>query len=454
MSLLTGKEVQIKVQTSPRRVRKEAAGSREGANDMAKRKHPGVVLLPPETNGSGAWWRVRYVDPDSGKRVRVTLDRTLRTKAMREDHAVKLSERNGKRRRELEDGAVRATGTTLEEAERRFYASLAKKRPATIATYGEGTRRFRQWAEANGVRTCDHLTRGRVVAFREWLLAEDVAPATFNKRLRAVKRQLSYWVDADLCPKLDHSDLKRLKQEEAPTELREFLRPAQVKRLLEASQRHDAATFSMTRREKDGEAPKGGTGRYTPVSGFTLFVLLSGVRLSEALRLQWKDVDLEACDHAGNAVGEFRIRASESKTKKPRVVTLGVSPVLRRLLVAQRVRTGGRGRAWPDVTEDVAIKAMRRLRVTYGAPPEFTWQALRRTCSTYLVNSPGIFGSASAYQAAKQCGHSVLVMEKNYSGVVRGIDPMLRDLESVLKVEGLADRIVRDVSEGRSLAVA
>lgn len=40
------------------------------------------------------------------------------------------------------------------------------------------------------------------------------------------------------------------------------------------------------------------------------------------------------------------------------------------------------------------------------------------------------------------------------TGVVRGIDPMLRDLESVLKVEGLADRIVRDVSEGRSLAVA
>jgi integrase len=254
---------------------------------------------------------------------------------------------------------------------------------------------------------------------------------------------------------LDHSDLRRVKQEEAPTELREFLRPAQVKRLLEASQRHDAATFSMTRREKDGEAPKGGTGRYTPVSGFVLFVLLSGVRLGEALRLQWKDVDLEACDHAGNAVGEFRIRAFESKTKKARVVTLGVSPALRRLLVAQKVRTGGRGRVWPDVTEDGAIKAMRRLRVTYGAPPEFTWQALRRTCSTYLVNSPGIFGAASAYQAAKQCGHSVLVMEKNYSGVVRGIDPALRDLESVLKTEGLADRIVREASEsGAALTVA
>jgi hypothetical protein len=45
-------------------------------------------------------------------------------------------------------------------------------------------------------------------------------------------------------------------------------------------------------------------------------------------------------------------------------------------------------------------------------------------------------------------------MEKNYSGVVRGIDPALRDLESVLKIEGLADRIVREVSEGGPTAVA
>jgi hypothetical protein len=46
-------------------------------------------------------------------------------------------------------------------------------------------------------------------------------------------------------------------------------------------------------------------------------------------------------------------------------------------------------------------------------------------------------------------------MEKNYSGVVRGIDPALRDLESVLKTEGLADRIVREASEsGAALTVA
>ncbi len=434
---------------------------------MAKRKHPGVTVLKPipareridpatgkVTRSGMTWWRVRYTDPDLGTTVRKTLDRTLKTKAMREDYAVKLSERLGRRRRELEGGAVRATGTTLEEAEARFYSSLAKKRPATIATYKEGSDRFLQWAKRSRVRTCDDLTRGRVMAFREWLLAEDVSPHTFNKRLRAVKRMLAYWVDADLCPKLDHSDLRRVKQEQAPTELREFLRPTKVKRLLEACERHDAATYSLTRDEKAAGKARGETPRYAAIGPFALFVLLTGVRLSEALRLQWKDVDLEAEDHSGEPMGEFQIRAFESKTKKARTVALGVSPALRRLLAAQKLRTGGQGRVWPDVTEDGAIKAMRRLRMTYGAPPEFTWQALRRTCSTYLVNSPGIFGAASAYQASKQCGHSVLVMERNYSGLVRGIDPTLHDLESVLGIEALADRVVRQVSEGRPSAAA
>jgi hypothetical protein len=38
-------------------------------------------------------------------------------------------------------------------------------------------------------------------------------------------------------------------------------------------------------------------------------------------------------------------------------------------------------------------------------------------------------------------------MEANYSGLVDGIDPSLRTLEAVLRIEDLADRIVRAVSE-------
>ena len=241
-----------------------------------KRKHPGVVLLAPDERAR-QWWRARYVDPDSGRTVRKTLDRTLTTIAAREDYCVKLSERLGARRLELDHGAVRATGTPLRAAEARFYASLVKKRERTRETYREGTDRLMRWAEENRVNTTDDLTRGRVIAFREWLLAEDVAPATFNKWIRATKTMLAYWIDADLCPKLDHADLKRIKQEDAPTELRDFLTPAKVRKLLEACERHDAATYSMTRREKIAGL-KAGTPRYQPISGFALFVLLSGCR--------------------------------------------------------------------------------------------------------------------------------------------------------------------------------
>ncbi|MBW2686331.1 MAG: hypothetical protein JRE19_10490, partial [Deltaproteobacteria bacterium] len=109
-----------------------------------KRKHPRVTLVKPipareridpktgEVKRSGAtWWGVRYRDPDSGKIVRKTLDRTLTTIVDREDYAVRESERLGRRRLELEGGAVRATGTPLRAAEARFYASLVKKRKRT-----------------------------------------------------------------------------------------------------------------------------------------------------------------------------------------------------------------------------------------------------------------------------------------------------------------------------------
>ena len=98
-----------------------------------KRKHPGVVLLAPDERAR-QWWRARYVDPDSGRTVRKTLDRTLTTIAAREDHCVKLSERLGARRREIEHGAARATGTPLRAAEAPVYASLVKNRERTPAT--------------------------------------------------------------------------------------------------------------------------------------------------------------------------------------------------------------------------------------------------------------------------------------------------------------------------------
>ena len=176
-----------------------------------------------------------------------------------------------------------------------------------------------RWAEENRVNTTDDLTRGRSDRVSGMAASRShVAPATFNKWIRAVENGCwRYSIDADLCPKLDHADLKRIKQEQMPPpSLRGFLTPAKVRKLLEACERHDAATYSTDAPGKDRRASEAGTPRYQPISGFALFVLLTGCRLNEAVGLDWKDVDLDALGHSGKATGQFQIRAAHFENQE------------------------------------------------------------------------------------------------------------------------------------------
>jgi integrase len=171
------------------------------------------------------------------------------------------------------------------------------------------------------------------------------------------------------------------------------------------------------------------------------------MRFNEALQLDWRQVDLKALDEDGRAVGEVHLAGAGTKTKRARTVGLEVSPALQALLARLHELTGGRGRVF-GFSEGVAEAAAKRLRARFGAPAEFTWQILRRTCGTYLTNAPGVFGAASAYRSAKQLGHSVIVAEKHYLGVVRGIPRTARTLEAALQIEDQV-QFVRD-SVGRS----
>lgn len=85
---------------------------------------------------------------------------------------------------------------------------------------------------------------------------------------------------------------------------------------------------------------------------------------------------------------------------------------------------------------------MKRLRASYGAPSSFEWQALRRTCGTFLTNAPGIFGAASAYRSARQLGHSVAVAERHYLGLERGIPREARTLEQAMQIEAEVQQIL------------
>jgi integrase len=417
-----------------------------------RKKHPGVTLMKPDPK-KRMGWRARYKSPDTGRYVFVALPVEYTTVEQREDWAARKSRELSRRRLELDDGAARATGTSLADAVKRYYDAHPQLRASTLGIYKRSTDKLIEWATEHRLKSADDLTRAKLLAFRERLIAEPKrvmaaktkrgtfvasderrSAVSVNQDLRSVRTVLGYVRDLDLLPRLTHDDLRRaLKRLPLVTERAEYLKPTEIKQLLEAAIRHDAATFAETREEHRGNGKPGGTIRYAPVAPLIAFVLLTGMRFGEAVGVEWANVDLEALDHDGKKVGEIYLKGDTTKTHKARTVGLEVSPALRKMLAAMHLASGGTGRVF-KYTRLTAEAAAKRLRAEYGAPEQFTWQLLRSTCATYLTNAPGIFGAASAYRSAKQLGHSVQVAEKHYTDVLRGIPREARTLEDAMGI--------------------
>jgi integrase len=405
--------------------------------------------------------RARFVDPDTGAVTWESLDASLTTVELREDWAVRKSKALAKRRLELEEGAPKKTGTDLEKAVERYFTDHAELRPRTIKSYRAAADKLLAWARRGGIKSADDLTRAKLLAFRASVVSEKKrvmrdggkrgerkaaseprGPHTINRELRSVRVVLGYLAELDLLPSIREGDLRRAtKRIRVPSEHVEYLTPADLRRLFDACERHDAEMFEETREEHAGERPRGSTPRYDAIGPFVAFVLLTGMRFGEAIALEWRQVDLDALDHDGRAVGEIKLTAA-TKTHKARTVGLEVSPALRRLLAAMRLRNGGKGRVFAALTDGTASSAERRLKDDYGAPDGFTWQALRRTCGTFLTNAPGVYGAASAYHSARQLGHSVKVAETSYLGIVRGISRDARTLEDAMQIGAQMERVI------------
>jgi integrase len=414
------------------------------------RKHPGVVLIKPNER-TQAGWRARWVDPDRGKTTSKTLPaHAARTLEARQAWAVLKSREIMKRREALESGAVRARGVSLEEAVEIYFSEAATRlRKKTIVGYRKAAARFLAWARLAGVRSCDDLSKGRLLKFRSAVAtslrtspvkggrrgqrrAEEgkrISDFTVNGVLAPMRTILGYLADREFFPYLNDADLRRgLKKESATVEGIEFLDQSEILALVKAAGAHDTITFAETREEHAGSKPRGGTRRYTSVQPLVFVLLLSGMRLNEALTLTWG-----AIRWAGP--GSIRLPGSRSKTKRYRRIDLSVSPMLRKILeILHEPNADPKGRVL-EITPHEAKAAALRLR-KLGAPEAFTWQALRRTCSTFLNCAPGIFGAASAHRSAKQLGHSVAVAEEHYADLVV-VDPSARTLEAAMGIDDL-----------------
>lgn len=441
-------------------------------------KHPGVVLMKPD-EAARSGWRARYVDPESGRTIKISLDvdcarrgvPALTTVEQRDDWAAKKSRELAKRRLELAEGAPKVESGSLALAvDGYFEAAENRLGSSTIALYRAAADLLLDWARHREIVTTDMLRPTALPGFRDFLLAQrkkayvkgrgrgarragtaKLSPRTVNWQLRAVKTILNDLRIRGMVPLTSDAIADGLKAVDEPIEAPEFLRPVECQRALAAALWHDAETFKITRAENAGDLPAGSTPRYRPIAPFVAFTLLTGMRLSEVLAVRWAYVDLEALDADGRLVGEIRLPASVTKTKRARTVGLDVSPSVRELLAAMKLNAGrvkpsafvfGAAEPTPESTIE---SARRRLVEKYGAPSNFSAQLLRSTCATYMNNAPSIYGGAASFISAKRLGHSVAVSEKHYAGQFNGVSRDARTLEAAMQIESLTAKVVASI---------
>jgi len=422
-------------------------------------KYPGVTLYQVEYPSGKVAWRGRWRDPETGERKNATMNAIGKTnKEKRREWAKDLSEQIQRRKVELATGMeTQFQSKPIDAAVEEFLATKKEegKSETTVAFYGFGIRNFQEWAKEEGVKKTGQLTPARLERFRDFVQGLEkkrakkggkrgsqkgagtkLSPVSRNRYLAAVRVVLNKWRRLSYLPKLNSDTIQdglRPIPEEHP--LPTFLKSRDLRKLFEAAHRHDSEMYKITREEHDGEQEIGTTPRYAPIAPFVLTLLLTGGRASEIRELPWSEVDLEA--------KEISLAAGRVKTRHARRIPLDITPCVADLLAAQKLRSGGGDYVFGGdvaMTENALKAARKRLVVKYGAP-KFTWQQLRRTCGTFLTCAPGIYDASSAFLSAKRLGHSVVIAERDYVGVLTDLDPNAKTLEAVMGVEDLCEEI-------------
>jgi integrase len=352
-----------------------------------------------------------------------------RTDQTRVAYAIELSKTLQRRRDEIAAGALPARGVLYATAVEMYLAARPRMSPRSRRLYElHYSERIGAWLKRADVRTLDDIKRSTLLALREHIetrgkllgwkeraeskeLRRETTVNSDFKRLRAL---FGYFLERELLPKVRLEDLKlAFKPLAIVSEPIEFLKAPAIRQLLEAIIAHDRDPAN-----------------YDPLGPYVMILLLTGMRPAAASELDWPSIDLDS-----NLVTP---RGASAANKRLGMIDLTVAPMLRALLEAtpKERRTG---RVLPPMygTQHLAD----RLRENFDLPEGFQWRKLRRTCGTFLTNSPGLFAGASAYRSAKWLGHSVTIAEKHYLGIVR-VSPEAKTLEAAMGVEDLLAKIV------------
>lgn len=364
----------------------------------------------------------RWRDPIGGASRQEGLDKLgLKSDAARRAWAAEKAQQLASLRRAVSLGTVAVARRTPAEAMSDYLEGVAHA--GTRANKRVAVQEFVDWLAASGVRSLDGVSGPRLMAWRDHLLKPGNGRrmmSTRNRYQAAVRAFLRWCAKRGLVPLLG-ADAIRHGCEHAAEPPREiaFLRPPDARRVLLAAIEHDARPTVPRKAAR-----------------MVLLLLLSGMRIAEAVGLDWSEVDLDA--------GEIRLPASRTKGRRARTITFREGPTLGLLLATMRDEAGRptRGRVFPDLTGPKWQAAQMRMVARHGAP-DFTAHTLRRTCGTALTCAAGIYGGASAFMSARRLGHNVAIAERHYVGHLTDIPAEARCIEDALGMRDVAEAIAR-----------
>jgi len=423
-----------------------------------KSDHPGVFISARKWGRAHSYY-ARFLDPDCEEMREVSMKKLgVHTAEGRRKWCIAKSEEIFFRRQLLARGARRKTETPLEDAMEEFFKHRAGEvKPKTLEVYRGDAREFQDWCGRNGIRYSEEITPAALMRYRGEYCSRGMkvnergrrgrrsqsmrrrSPVSINSGLRGLRTVLNHIRSLDFTPQLTSDAIRdSLKYVKAQRGLPKFLQKHEIAALLDAAVAHDRVHFKETRAEHQGLGVAGSTPRYTPIAPLVLAALLTGCRISELLNLRWDQIQLHE--------RRLALDAADTKTGRGRFVDLGITPTLRWMFSAMK-----RAAAGPFVflgntpyRKDLADSAKKRLIREFGVA-KFTWHDLRRTCGTFLVCAPSVYGAASVFMVAKRLGHGVEVSERHYLGMLTTVSPKARRLERAMEVEQLCVDIAKGV---------
>lgn len=316
---------------------------------------------------NGIWWYKRYLTP--GKKV----DKSLKT---RDEKIARLLQH--KYDSQIDHGALHANaGRETKEFVREYLSyALEHKQPLTAQRDQENLELFFRWACVTDLKQVSPEMLNEFIRTRR----QRASKATVNRNMNTLRAALRYAAGQGYLVRNPAEGIRAFQIDYGPGR---FLTDSEIEKALEAA------------------------GSWLPLLALGIF---AGLRLGEALHLEWEDIDFEGRKIKISVKPGFR-----PKTGRTRIIPL--SERLRGALEPVRKKSGllfpvKGGRAWRTYPK----KELARIFRAAGLKG-IGWKTLRRTFGSQLAQA-----GVSLVKIAKWLGDSYATTMRHYAHLLPEYD--------------------------------